>query len=134
MRKPWVCAKCGHEATSEVALNRHLEQADHVHDLDYPLFAARVRMEADKETVRAAKDRLDASITEYGRLKADWRMARMDRRAGDMEKVTCGHVSEFGVCIARRGHLLGHYYAITERRADPYPYDMNDEATKEQDA
>lgn len=95
------CAKCGRICSDADSLETHFEEAQHHMDADYPVFRARVRVELAAEAVRSAEAKLDEARAE----------------------LACGHVSEFGVCVARRGHLLGHDFAVVEQRTEPYVLD-----------
>lgn len=71
---PTQCAKCGLLCASDDALDRHLIEARHTEDPDWPVHAAGVRLEA-------AKARLDAAIRDVTAAKHALRVARQENQA-----------------------------------------------------
>lgn len=103
---PARCGKCGHLAPSDDALEKHLEDARHLYDADYPLYQAQIRVEHAEESLALSEAQLAEARARLADLEAD-------------PPVTCGYESEFGVCCRRRGHLdegIAHEYAIVEQR------------------
>lgn len=67
---PARCGKCGHLAVSEEALDDHFDKANHPADPDYPLYAARVRVELAEESLALSEAALAEARANLARIEA----------------------------------------------------------------